>query len=303
MLEFASIFQIPMVGSDVCGFGGNTSEELCARWATLGAFYPFYRNHNELGSVPQEFYRWPSVADAARKIIDIRYRLLDYLYTSFHRQTQTGEPFLQPLFYVYPADPNTFNNQLQFFYGDAILISPVQDQGQTSVDAYFPNDIFYDWYTGEKITGSGATITLSNIGITEIPIHIRGGFILPLRSKSAQTTTELRRRGFEIVVAPNDAGNAKGQLYLDDGESISPDATSVVDFEYDNGQLHVRGKFGYHKNAIVESVTVLGQGHSHARRNEASEVPEDVSSGFGRQALTKAVHIELTGPTVIDINV
>ncbi|KAJ5764877.1 Glycoside hydrolase family 31 [Penicillium odoratum] len=296
MLEFASIFQVPMTGSDVCGYSGDTTEELCARWATLGAFYPFYRNHNEFGSIDQEFYRWPTVADAARKIINIRYRLLDYLYTSFHRQTQTGEPFLQPLFYVYPGDTNTFNNQLQFFYGDAILISPVQDQGQTSVDAYFPDDLFYDWHTGKVIKGYGETITLTNIGITEIPIHIRGGFVIPLRSKSAQTTTELRRQGFELVVAPNAGGCATGSLYLDDGESLNPDSTSTVEFEYDNGQLHIRGIFGYQaESVVVESVTVLGQGNSHVRRGE------DVKFDADRQALTKVVHIELTGPTVISI--
>ncbi|KAJ6031730.1 Glycoside hydrolase family 31 [Penicillium herquei] len=294
MLQFASIFQIPMVGSDVCGFGGNTTEELCARWATLGAFYPFYRNHNELGSVPQEFYRWPSVASAARKIIDIRYRLLDYLYTAFHRQTISGEPFLQPLFYVYPADAQTFDNEAQFFYGDAILISPVLGQGQTSVNAYFPNDTFYDWHTGKTIHGKSKPITLTGIAMTEIPIHIRGGFVLPLRSQSAQTTTELRRRGFEIVVAPNADNYAKGQLYLDDGESLHPASSSTVEFEYRNGKLDIHGEFGYHaEQVMIESVTVLGQSKGLVRRWD------DILFDAERETVSKQVNVSLTGPMVI----
>lgn len=302
MLAFASIFQIPMVGSDVCGFGGNTTEELCARWALLGGFYPFFRNHNSIDSIPQEFYRWKSVTEAARKIIDIRYRMLDYLYTAFHRQSVTGEPFLQPMFYLYPSDANTYENEAQFFYGDSILVSPVTDQGQTSVEAYFPDDLFYDWFTGVVVHGNEEKVKLDNLQSTDIPIHIRGGSVIPLRSKSAMTTTELRRRGFEIVVAPNANGYARGELYLDDGESLHPEHTSLVQFEYASRKLTIRGQFGYQAGVVIESVTVLGEKPSKRSEKWKWERDDENEHHFDAtmSSVTKKVNIELNGPAVVE---
>ncbi|RAL13209.1 putative alpha-glucosidase [Aspergillus homomorphus CBS 101889] len=258
ILAFASMFQIPMVGADVCGFGGNTTEQLCARWASLGAFYTFYRNHNEINDISQEFYVWPTVAESARKAIDIRYRLLDYIYTSLHRQSQTGEPFLQPLFYLYPEDKNTFTNDLQFFFGDAILVSPVIEENSTSVNAYFPDDIFYDWYTGEALRGRGANVTLKDIDFTHIPIHVRGGSIVPIRSSSAMTTSEIRQKGFELLIAPGLDGTAWGSLYLDDGDSLEQSEVSEITFHYSRKSQELRVSVENGSELRVEKITVLG---------------------------------------------
>lgn len=273
MLNFASIFQMPMVGSDICGFGGNVTETLCARWATLGAFYPFMRNHNGDTSIPQEFYQWDTVAEAARNALTIRYRMLDYIYTAMYKQTQDGSPLLSPLFYMYPQDGNTFANQLQFFYGDSILVSPVTQENSTSVIIYVPEDRFYTWGTWEVVEGQGAEVTLNNVSFTDIPLHVRGGSVIPLRKEPRYTTTETRKQPFDILVAPDKDGKATGSLYLDDGDSLEQLATSDISFSYENGVLGITGSFGYTAEGNrIASVTLLGAGQGAGRRDDGSGV-------------------------------
>ncbi|KAG9097843.1 hypothetical protein FRC06_007125 [Ceratobasidium sp. 370] len=257
-LAMAGIYQVPMVGSDVCGFGDNTTETLCARWATLGAFSPFYRNHNADKSISQEFYRWPSVAEAARNAIGIRYRLLDYMYTAIQQAHEDGSPVLNSLWFKYPQDKNTYPIDLQFFYGDSILISPVTAENSTSVDIYLPKDVFYDFLTHEVVEGKGATVSLTNVSYTSIPVHIKGGSVLPLRARSAMTTKALREVDFEYVVAPDADGEASGHLYVDDGVSIEPKTSTRLSMSYKNKELKVSGKAGYKTDAKIGSVRVLG---------------------------------------------
>jgi len=135
----------------------------------LGAFYPFYRNHNVDSAISQEAYRWDSVAAAARKAIDIRYRLLDYIYTAMHRQTVDGTPMLAPVWMHYPDDTATQAIDAQFFYGPSLLISPVTQEDATSVTFYLPNDIFYDFSTFKRTSTSGSNVTYSDVPFSDIP--------------------------------------------------------------------------------------------------------------------------------------
>ncbi|KAI0022960.1 glycoside hydrolase family 31 protein [Xylariomycetidae sp. FL0641] len=273
MLGFAAVQGVPMVGSDVCGFNGAASEALCARWALLGAFMPFYRNHADITAPAQEFYRWPAAAAAARRAIDARYRLLDYIYTAMRAASTTGAPLVNPLFFLYPGDADTFGIDLQFFYGDAVLVSPVvvvaedDDEAQSSVTFYLPDDAFYDFWTLAPVRGRGANVTRHDVGWTDLPVHIRGGTVLPLRSRSANTTARLRTQNFTLVVAPGLDGTAVGSLYLDDGESVDVDVSSSSDirFRWDGTSLQTEGTFGYKTDVAVERVLILGGGDPVAR--------------------------------------
>jgi alpha-glucosidase len=257
MLAFVAMHQMPLVGSDVCGFNGNADEFMCARWALLGAFQPFYRNHAELSSIQQEFYIWPRVAQSAKKAIETRYKLMDYAYTALYYQTQDGTPMINPVFFLYPNDANTFGIQEQWFYGDALLISPVTTDYSDTVTFYLPEDTFYDYWTFAKVVGQGQNVTRSGVAFNDIPVHIRGGTIIPQRAESANTTKLLRQQDFVVIVAPGTDGNAKGRLYLDEGELIEQPAISEIEFAWDGAgkKFSCSGSFAYGGNG-AESITV-----------------------------------------------
>ena len=92
---------VPMFGPDTCGFAHNTDYDLCSRWMSLSAFYPFYRNHNVKATISQEAYIWSSVAESARRAMSVRYGLLNYMYTLFYYAHTQGDTVLRALAWEY----------------------------------------------------------------------------------------------------------------------------------------------------------------------------------------------------------
>ncbi|KAL1839514.1 hypothetical protein VTJ49DRAFT_1452 [Mycothermus thermophilus] len=75
-LSFSALHATPMVGSDVCGFNSATTPRLCACWTAMAAFHPFMRNHADITAPDQEVYRWPEVADVARRALEENFEIL-----------------------------------------------------------------------------------------------------------------------------------------------------------------------------------------------------------------------------------
>ncbi|KAM7146422.1 lysosomal alpha-glucosidase isoform 2-T2 [Macrochelys suwanniensis] len=214
-----NLYGVPLVGADICGFLGDTSEELCVRWTQLGAFYPFMRNHNDHGNKPQEPYAFsPAAQEAMRKALFLRYSLLPYLYTLFHKAHSAGETVARPLFLEFPTDPNTLSVDRQLMWGAGLLITPVLEAGKTKVSGYFPVETWYNLMTGSVIHSKGQWVLLP-APLDTINVHVRAGHILPLQEPGF-TTTESRKKGMTLVVALTEAGVARGDLFWDDGESL-----------------------------------------------------------------------------------
>lgn len=259
-LNFA-LFGIPMFGTDTCGFNGNSDEELCNRWMQVSAFYPFYRNHNTLSANPQEPYVWASVAEATKKAMAIRYSLLPYIYTLFFNSHTTGSTVMRALAWEFPNDPSLAAADRQFMLGSSLMITPVLDQGATTVDGVFPGvadgEVWYDWYTQAAMDVQAHVNTTIDAPLGHIPVYIRGGSVLP-QQEPKLTTSESRNSSWSLLCALNAEGAATGMLYVDDGESLVQNATLLVDFTAAQGSLYASGRGLYQDTNSLANVTVLG---------------------------------------------
>ncbi|XP_039263312.2 lysosomal alpha-glucosidase-like [Styela clava] len=238
MLEF-NFFGIPYIGADICGFNGNVNEDLCERWMELGSFYPYARNHNGIGYAEQDPASFgDTFAARAKYNLETRYTLLPYLYTLFYEAATKGSGVVRPLSFEFPTDAATHTIDEQFMWGSGLLFSPVLYEGLSSVDAYFPDARWYDYYNGVEVgVRQGEMSVPAPLGT--IPIHVRGGSILPTQDPAVNTVLS-RNNPFGLIIALDDSGNANGELFWDDGdtmETIENGDYALFRFSVSNGQL------------------------------------------------------------------
>lgn len=220
MMMNMSLSGISFVGTDVGGYSGSPGSELFARWMQLGCISPFFRNHVESGTPHQEPWAFGAQVEAISKAhIELRYRLLPYLYSLMRRASVTGDPVLRPLLYEFPDDETTYGLNTQLMLGPYLMAAPVTFGKAQALRLYLPKGIWFDLHEDMALDG-GAYHSVA-APLERLPLLVRGGAILPSwksqRYVGEKTLTEL---WLDLYPAPG-APPTSFSLYLDDGQTLA----------------------------------------------------------------------------------
>ncbi len=227
--------------SDIGGFCcGITTPELYVRWMQYGTLCPIARAHGTgQGTEP---WAYGAVAeDISRRYIGLRYRLLPYLYTLAFETFNTGIPIARALVTRYPDDQMAATSSDSYLLGDALLISPVVQEGQSSKDVYLPEGRWFDYWTDHRHEGKSMVTVMTPLDVT--PLFVRAGSILPL-APLMQHTDERALDTLTVAIYPDGEQGGTFLLYEDDGTTL----------EYQGG--------AYAETEFVQSLSPAGNGEA-----------------------------------------
>jgi alpha-glucosidase (family GH31 glycosyl hydrolase) len=233
---------IPYWGTDIGGFVPTPefTAELYLRWFQFGAFCPLFRCHGRTwklrlpwgwntgdpGPVEISNYKGAAIPDSSqlhdahvepicRKYLELRYRLLPYLYSTARECTTTGMPIMRPLWLHFPNDPKSIGCEHEYLWGNSMLVAPVVEKGASSRRVYLPPATWYDFWTGERLEG-GREIDRT-VDLETMPLYVRAGSILPL-GPVKQYVDEKVEEPLTLSIFPG--ADASFLLYEDDGISF-----------------------------------------------------------------------------------
>lgn len=200
--------------SDLGGFVGQTSPELYVRWMQMGALTPVMRAHG-IDNQPTEPWGFgPSALSISRDYIELRYRLMPYIYTLAREAHDTGMPLVRPLFFADPENPVLADADDAYLFGDDLLVAPVVQPGQTQKDVTLPSGTWVNYWTDRAFDG-GQTVTV-DAPLGRLPLFVRAGALLPMRPTAPDFLGDSVPDTLQLSVYPSPDGGSTA-LYEDDG--------------------------------------------------------------------------------------
>lgn len=201
----------------------RANTELMSRWCQFLSLLPLI----DISSVPE--------MKSLKECINIRYRFAPYIYSYYIISSVDGEggAFPRPIFVDFKPKVihrKILYNDNQLMLGSNIMIVPIMDKNKTNFTAIFPEDKFYDYYSGEVVNKNGEDeYAFINYNKDRLPIFMRGGTITPLQFFDIDNTEflemenfdmeMLKQRPLQVLICLDDNFQASGRLIIDDFES------------------------------------------------------------------------------------
>jgi len=178
---------------DIGGFVKAAPADLYARWMPFGMLTSHSRCH---GAPPRE--PWPygkEFMDSFRRAVELKYRLMPYVYSQAKDSSTRGLPMLRALFVEYPEDPGSWTVEDEYLFGSDILVCPLFESAGAR-DVYLPPGGWVDYQTRERYSGPG----WHRIAAGRIPavILIRDGAVIP-HADLAQSTDGIDWKNITLV--------------------------------------------------------------------------------------------------------
>ncbi len=235
---------IPYWGTDIGGFVPTPEflGDLYVRWFQFGAFCPLFRAHGRTwhlrlpwgwnlgelgpdetatysgaGRPPDAELRNAQVEPICRKYLELRYRLMPYLYSAVRETSLTGLPIVRAMWIHHADDPKAVARGDQYLWGRDILVAPVVEKNATSRSVYLPRgSAWYDFWD-ERLLPGGQEVS-RNVDLATMPLFVRAGAIIPMGPVKPYTA-EPSDGPLTITVYPGADGSF--ELFEDDGTSFA----------------------------------------------------------------------------------
>ncbi|MFO7933860.1 MAG: glycoside hydrolase family 31 protein [Bacteroidales bacterium] len=178
---------------DFGGFTTPTPENLYRRWTAFGALSSHSRTH---GQPPTEAWEYgEEFLDYFRSAIEMRYRLMPYIYAQSKDCSEKGLPMVRALFLDYPDDPGSWLIDDQYMFGSDMLVAPLFTSSRGR-DVYLPPGSWIDYQTGRSYSSGWHYIEK---GALDIIVLVRDGSVIP-HIKLAQSTGEMDWSELDLVL-------------------------------------------------------------------------------------------------------